>query len=380
MLRALTFLLLLSTPAQAWNALGHKVIADIAWQQLDTDQQKEIVDILKRHPRFSEDFRDLETDREIFNHAATWPDLARGIRGPDREKFDKPIWHYVNYPYAVDRLGPILNTSDDPKKTKTISWNVMQATNYCLSVVKSDAPPQQKALAYSWIFHLVGDMHQPMHSTALFSERFPKGDRGGNSVKLRKGDNLHSVWDNLLGRAHKPNDVKREVAQLQQRKELWKVDTTGDVKDWVDESNDLAVNFAYSVTILRAVQEPGDIPPIELSEDYYKQAGEHAKARIIAAGLRLGALLGGKQETLAQIEEQEQEQEYDFGFEPAAIAPVRTVPRPVATPAAAKPALSYWLNTETDVRHNAGCRWYKKTKSGRPCTADDGEPCGQCGG
>ena len=40
--------------------------------------------------------------------------------------------------------------------------------------------PDVKAMAYCWLFHLVGDIHQPLHCTALFSaEHFPKGDRGG---------------------------------------------------------------------------------------------------------------------------------------------------------------------------------------------------------
>lgn len=114
-----------------------------------------------------------------------------------------------------------INDSGDPKDNKSVAWNVLQATNYCLSVIKSDAPPSQKALAYSWLLHLIGDLHQPMHSVALFCERYPYGDRGGNSVKLAKGDSLHSLWDNLLGHSHKPNDVKREYVELKEQPYLW---------------------------------------------------------------------------------------------------------------------------------------------------------------
>jgi hypothetical protein len=360
MLRVLFLLLLFVSPAHAWNALGHKVIAEIAWQQLTPEKQKEITDILKRHPRFGEDFRDLETNQDIFHHAAVWPDIARGIRGPEKEKYHKPIWHYVNFPYTANWPEPKLNTSDDPASNKSIAWNVLQSTKHCLSVIESDAPPQQKALAYSWLFHLVGDVHQPMHSTAIYCERFPSGDRGGNSIKLRKGDNLHSLWDNLIGRSHKPNDVKREVAQLKQKTELWEVDTTFDIKRWAEESNELAINVAYSEDILKAVQSEGDIPPIELPVAYYQQAGDVAKARVVAAGLRLGALLGGERET--------QPESYDFGFRPPATTPT------------AKQELTHWLNTNGNVRHNPSCQWFEKTKRGRRCTANEGKPCGQCGG
>lgn len=43
-------------------------------------------------------------------------------------------------------------------------------------------------------------------------------------------------------------------------------------------------------------------------------------------------------------------------------------------------ALSYWLNTSSGVRHNAGCRWYRNTKAGRDCGSNEGRACGICGG
>jgi hypothetical protein len=53
--------------AAAWNPLGHKLVGEIAWQQLDPDTRKKIADTIKRHPRFAEDFAPQmpaeETDR-----------------------------------------------------------------------------------------------------------------------------------------------------------------------------------------------------------------------------------------------------------------------------------------------------------------------------
>ncbi len=40
----------------------------------------------------------------------------------------------------------------------------------------------------------------------------------------------------------------------------------------------------------------------------------------------------------------------------------------------------YWLNTDSWVRHNRGCRYYKNTKYGRCCTKSEGRACGICGG
>jgi S1/P1 Nuclease len=66
---------------------------------------------------------------------------------------------------------------------------------------------EAKALAMSWVIHLMGDLHQPMHVT-------DRGDRGGNEFKVtingrtrcRESNSsgtktkveLHSVWDSCL--------------------------------------------------------------------------------------------------------------------------------------------------------------------------------------
>ena len=50
--------------------------------------------------------------------------------------------------------------------------------------------------------HLVGDIHQPLLCTAVFSEQFPNGDKGGNDafVRIRTSPvKLHAFWDGMLG-------------------------------------------------------------------------------------------------------------------------------------------------------------------------------------
>jgi regulator of replication initiation timing len=42
-------------------------------------------------------------------------------------------------------------------------------------------------------------------------------------------------------------------------------------------------------------------------------------------------------------------------------------------------ALTHWLTTSSNKRHNSNCRWFKNSK-GRPCRADEGIPCKICGG
>jgi hypothetical protein len=81
------------------------------------------------------------------------------------------------------------------------------------------------------------------------------------------------------------------VAELRARPALWKVDAKGEVEAWIEESRDLAKSFVYSREIIDAIDRPGDLQKINLPREYLGAAGEHARQRITAAGLRLGELL-----------------------------------------------------------------------------------------
>jgi hypothetical protein len=55
-LALVSLIVLYAAEAQGWNALGHKVVAEIAWRQLEPAERQQIVDVLRRHPRFDADF------------------------------------------------------------------------------------------------------------------------------------------------------------------------------------------------------------------------------------------------------------------------------------------------------------------------------------
>ena len=62
----------------------------------------------------------------------------------------------------------------------------------------------------------IGDLHQPLHCAALYSaNQFPKGDEGGNKIPLRKGKNLHSLWDELLGKQYYMRNVEKAANELE---------------------------------------------------------------------------------------------------------------------------------------------------------------------
>lgn len=304
--------LLVAADAHAWNSLGHKVVAEIAWQQLDAPTRQSIVDTLRRHPRFDTDFiAKMEDsaansdkavqDHWIFQHAATWPDEIR-----KKKPYDHPTWHYINLPiylHSVDKavlFATRLNPSDKySRRGRTDQLNILQALGYSRETIAGKAGPADKAIAYCWLLHLVGDIHQPLHSSALFSvEMFPNGDEGGNKILLTKGKNLHSVWDGLLGKQYYMRNVDKVVKELSNRDRFGEVFDTAaretEPAKWANESHELCRSVVYTPEILNAVKKTpaGEkIAPLDLPVEYYKAAGELARKRVLAAGLRLGALL-----------------------------------------------------------------------------------------
>ena len=194
-----------SSSVFAWSEPGHKIIGSIAFRQLTADEQAKIVAMLEKHPRWKEDFKSKmpETESEqsewIFQQASVWPDIARGFSGEARREFFRGPWHYIDLPTFLtpeDRTalaGTLTeNISLDPPATEQENMNVVQVLRLARRLLADkSASDEKKAVMLCWVMHDVGDIHQPLHSTALYSQNlFPTGDRGGNSIKTDQRQNL----------------------------------------------------------------------------------------------------------------------------------------------------------------------------------------------
>jgi S1/P1 Nuclease len=42
-----------------------------------------------------------------------------------------------------------------------------------MKAVKNQNDPERRAIALAWLFHLVGDIHQPSHTAQLFTVDYP---------------------------------------------------------------------------------------------------------------------------------------------------------------------------------------------------------------
>jgi hypothetical protein len=316
-----TFLLvwsLINSPVAAWNAAGHKIIASIAFRQLTPAEQGKVVAILKRHPRFSEDFAeqmpdDIRTADEatqnewLFQQAAVWADLVRS-GPPEKQAFNRGEWHYVNLPVfltdaARSELDGTLtaNVAMEPPTdagVDTARMNIVQVIKLARKEVANEkASPEAKALWLAWLFHDVGDIHQPLHSSALYSTRlFPDGDRGGNSIKTRQAGNLHALWDQFPGRDDSLSGARnRAISDMADADQARLAASNLDETVWLNESHALAKSTAYDDELLAALRKMelaanGD-DEIDLSEEYLKGGGARSASRLVQAGYRLGEVL-----------------------------------------------------------------------------------------
>jgi hypothetical protein len=300
---------LVSTSASAWDYEGHKVTAEVVYAALGADERGRLVTLLEAHPRFQEDFvsqmpADADRARWLLWQAAYWPDLARRFPDSERSNFHRGTWHYINHVVWLtdeDRaaLGDTLahNRSTSYRGSLRDGLNAVQALKGNLQTWRDpSASDADKAVALCWILHITGDLHQPLHSVALFSQSlFPEGDRGGNLIEVhwgRETRNLHYVWDSLIERSR---DVDISIARLRPNRGD-SIDVT-EIDRWVLQHANLARLNVYSGEItaqLIATSNAGRGATVSVSDDYLQRAKAIATRQLILAGERATGLLNGK--------------------------------------------------------------------------------------
>jgi hypothetical protein len=301
-LRALPFLLVLaglglSTPASAWDELGHRVVARIAWEHMTPAARAEAIRLLRRAPEWSgiaelrpSDLPELDRDREWFVRTSVWADRLRA-----RERAAglpaTTDWHYVNHFWEQRPDGTAVDRPDLP----VLGRLVEQLQRIGATLGDGSRPDSARALDLAWALHLVGDGHQPMHNSARITAREPEGDRGGNAFELEgmyPGSNLHAYWDALVGPAFpwRPGDrtaadyvggIAEELVRRHPPRTLRPQLLPGEFATWSREGALVAQRVAY-----RGVVRGQRPPPA-----YRRAAWAAAEPRLALAGYRLADLL-----------------------------------------------------------------------------------------
>lgn len=161
---------------RAWNAEGHMVVAQIAYNHLNP-VAKARCDALIAVP-----LTNVTASTSSFVTAAVWADDNKSALGTG-------IWHYIDLPFSLDGTS----TSG----VSAASFDVVAAINLCITNLQSPTAIQSnQAVSLRYLLHFVGDIQQPLHSSTAVSAAHTGGDAGGNTFALvGTWSNLHSLWD-----------------------------------------------------------------------------------------------------------------------------------------------------------------------------------------
>ncbi len=172
-----------------WGAGGHMMTAYIAYSRLRPRTRAKVAELLAI-PINPAAVTATSTD---FVNASHWADDLRPF--PEFDSF-KPL-HFKDLFFTLDgtKLPEI-----DPN-------NIVQALKDNVEILKTSTDKTAQAQALRFVIHFVGDIHQPLHCTALVSSANPNGDQGGNLFKIKilgddgmlRDSNLHSYWDGGIG-------------------------------------------------------------------------------------------------------------------------------------------------------------------------------------
>jgi hypothetical protein len=186
--------------------------------------------------------------------------------------------------------------------------NILTALAENERVVKNEIDySERRAIALAWLFHLVGDIHQPLHTAQLFTVDYPKGDRGGNEICVRVTQagqpmDLHRFWDGVITSSQNLTRLRNEATALRNRQEFQRSQLTElastDFESWAKESFEVATKFAYRNGGRIGIPRGGNkdsttvtAAPL-LPVGYVVSARRIADRRMVLAGYRLADLLG----------------------------------------------------------------------------------------
>ncbi|MCZ8548591.1 S1/P1 nuclease [Mesorhizobium qingshengii] len=316
-----------SSYASAWWDEGHMRIAAMAWDQLTPAARAEASRLVRMNPQYFSwmiaipqpyDGSARDLDRYAFIRAAVWADDIKEMKdykdastkdnaktetaGRNIGYSDKLIhgyWHFKDIPYQRDgSVPPPADPVDAATQIKAFTAALPKAAGMSDDIRSYDLV---------WLLHLIGDVHQPLHSTALFTKEFTakwkaqdkpdQGDRGGNEIMVTpaNGDpvNLHAYFDGMFGGYSTVYGAIFDTFDKSGNPYLPPADGTEaaitDPDVWVTESNKLAIDTAYAAPVLDA--NGNVVQQAELTRQYETKARNVSKLQIPLAAARLAHLL-----------------------------------------------------------------------------------------
>jgi len=290
------FLFGLVSPSYAWNQEGHILIAEIAYDQLNPDQQKKadtlaqgIFNLLseEHQQQLNKKYPTTKTFAKIAALPDQWNEfnletiflkfqaLVPVSLLPFRNE-STATWHYIDTPFPENK-GCTL------KSDKNVEW----AITHLESALTTDTLDSSRAVEMVFLEHYIGDIHEPLHTVTNVTQTC-EGDRGGNDFCLKENKNLkctrnlHSLWDSAVGYLNSEQDIGKlavEFEKLYPLSEFTDELNMTNISTWKNE-NLMNMSFIYDTP---EYSEPTTI--------YYQNGQAIAEKQIALAGYRLGLAL-----------------------------------------------------------------------------------------
>ena len=292
--------------AFGWGEQGHRIIGMIAEKRLrsnaSTDQK--LTDLLGPNVHLgrlalcADDIRAFvravkNGQEEIFPSGCflSREEILTQFNNTDN-------WHFINLPLSANgtniaHTSEVLNDACDAKPLCVVN----RIRFFQQQLLDSSLPSQTRRVALIFLAHLVGDIHQPLHSTARAA------DAGGNNVVVKFFNHvqkLHQVWDSsILSHIHTTSNngplSDTELVTLLTADPPAVTNTGFDPQAWAFESFDAARKTAYKGV---PNMQNNQANPVNLKSTSYQAAGAKVvQSRLFAASVRLAdviaAALGG---------------------------------------------------------------------------------------
>jgi hypothetical protein len=263
---ALLALALLPARASAWGNEGHDVVAMIAEHNLSDAARARVMSILKKS---------CGSDAAAkMVCVANWADGSRKTT----HKFTYN-WHFVDITLKARKYDESrdCNPPDAQQKGRCGIAGLERARRILRGEVND--PRITRAQALMFVIHIVGDLHQPLHTVEELV--------GGNGYNVKYFDiatDLHKVWDTKLITSEMGNESEEDYAEdLEKEMDAAGLSSfqQGDPVAWLNEAHAAAIDKAY------APLNGGHT----IGSKYYKNNLKVVHEQLERAGARLAMIL-----------------------------------------------------------------------------------------
>lgn len=285
-------LFLLFSACLAYWDISHMIVAAIAQIQLESESPStyhQALSLLNSLVKF------FPEDKFPFVEAAVIPDVLKDENFrflSSQHVFKSPI-PYRNESSLNYHIQPRHNAISMLEQTSLIfrSKNESQKVN----------PSLVKSFLLRYVIHLVGDLHQPLHTSTLWSDKFRSGafrfsDYGGHKIHLSEYNmSLHQFWDSAglkyTSRMSVPLSSEDHGYIMKQAEKLISKfpyeRLKGDPKEidfnvWIQEGKKISESEVYSDHI----ENFPNLPPL-----YKYKTQKECERLMVLGGLRLAHLL-----------------------------------------------------------------------------------------